>query len=63
VLGKAKFAKAEQKYYASPHGDAYSNWLHYNRYQRLHNKPEVTFEQYCFERDPVTNPIFIKVGK
>ena len=37
---------AQQTYLATPYGRLRSNWLHYNRYQRLHNKPEVTFEQY-----------------
>jgi hypothetical protein len=59
--GKAKFAKAEQEYYATPLGHLRSNWLHVRRYRRLHNLEEITFEEYCAERDPVTNPIFIKV--
>jgi hypothetical protein len=38
-------ADAQRKYLATPYGRARSNWLHYNRYQRLHNKQELTFEQ------------------
>ena len=39
-------ADAQREYLATPYGRARSNWLHYNRYQRLHNKQELTFEQY-----------------
>ena len=43
---KESHAKARQRYLATPYGRTRSNFLNNRSYRRLHNKPEITFEQY-----------------
>jgi hypothetical protein len=44
--GKARAARGQRKYLATPHGHAYANYLHNRRYRELHGLRYLSFEQY-----------------
>ena len=58
---KFSHALAQQTYLSTPYGKLRSHWLHHNRYLRLHDRPQITFEEFK-EREALKKILPVRIS-